>query len=259
MGSWGVPALQALFGRARPKYAFSGEKNFFWEREPFVYPATSEGDAEKRPQNATRFISLGHFGNTTKQRWFYAFTVTPGSTAAAVSDALPDVTPCPFDLVSSSGGARGTKRPHPNEGTSDGGYIFAGANGGSAQGKKKRHGEPPQGYTCKICNVPGHFVQDCPEKVDAPPRRTNGAPGPPPETYVCRLCVSQMVRFQPPNNAKGDMRQNVPGHWIQDCPMSAAQGQPSERRPRNNGMPKDIARKPLVVTHIPCRGRRICQ
>lgn len=186
MASWGVPALQGLFGRSRPKYAFSGEKNLFWEREPFVYPAAANSEGEEaRPQNATRFLSLGKFGNASKQRWFYAFTVSPGA-----GDVPTDVTPCPFDLDSHAQGSRGMKRPAPTDDSGDGGYIFAGADGHSAQGKKKRHGEPPAGYTCKICNVPGHFVQDCPEKVDAPPRRANGSPGPPPDTYVCRLCVS---------------------------------------------------------------------
>ena len=188
MASWGIPALQALYARAKPKYAFSGEKNLFWEREPFVYPVSRmPREGQQQQAGATRFLSLGHFGNTTKQRWFYAFSVAPASPAraaldrsasAAAPDIPPNVTPCPFDLASNGAqqtpdgsgqhGPRGTKRAHPNtddggdDGDGGGNYIFAAGSGGrgnGAQEKRSRHGEPPQGYTCKICSVPGHWVQ----------------------------------------------------------------------------------------------------
>lgn len=48
---------------------------------------------------------------------------------------------------------------------------------------------PPPGYVCRVCHVPGHFVQHCPMESKTPP------PG-----YVCRVC-------------------HVPGHFIQHCPI----------------------------------------
>lgn len=197
--SWGIPALHKIFAKAKPKYAFVGDKNVFWEREPFVYPATHTY-VEDAPssQSATRFISLGQFNNPSKQRQFYAFSVAPAS-SSTTTDLPANVTPCPFQLQ--QGGPSGSKGPNkrslPEDDFDDGGgnsYIFAGTDRSSSDSRKRRNGEPPQGYKCKICNVPGHFVQDCPEKVDqpgAPKKGPNGAP--PPETYVCRLCVSLVL------------------------------------------------------------------
>jgi hypothetical protein len=165
-----IPALQGLLNKARPKYAFVGNENIFWEREPFVYPSmvNADGETQQQQQRATRFLSLGQFGNPTKQRWFYAFSIAPS--AKEQSQEIPsNVTPYPFDTSSASGsgssanGARGIKRTYPNDsngyGDENGGsYIFAnGGQGGEA--RKKRHGEPPQSYKCKICGVPGHFIQ----------------------------------------------------------------------------------------------------
>lgn len=194
--SWGIPALHKLYSKAKPKYAFVGDKNVFWEREPFIYPQSSSSDGTSSSAAATRFLSLEQFGNTSKQRQFYAFSVAPysASSHAEAAQELPaNVTPCPFETATSS--AKGNnKRSAPVDDFDDGGansYIFAGASGSSTDGKKRRHGEPPQGYKCKICNVPGHFIQDCPEKVDQPPAANKAANGSaPPDTYVCRLCVS---------------------------------------------------------------------
>lgn len=190
--------MYKIFAKAKPKYAFVSDKNVFWEREPFVYPAT-HAYAEDAPvsQSATRFISIGHFGNTAKQRQFYAFSITPTSATASgtAADSPANVTPCPFEVQQSgpSGSKVSNKRTLPEDDFDNGGnsYIFAGTHKLSSDNKKRRHGEPPQGYKCKICNVPGHFIQDCPEKVDQPPAAKKAANGaPPPETYVCRLCVS---------------------------------------------------------------------
>ena len=49
---------------------------------------------------------------------------------------------------------------------------------------------PPGDYVCKLCGIPGHWLDNCPRK---------GEPKPPPPGYSCRLC-------------------NRPGHWIRDCP-----------------------------------------
>lgn len=194
--------MHKIFAKAKPKYAFVGDKNVFWEREPFTYPAThTYAEDASSSQSATRFISLGQFNNTTKQRQFYAFSVAPSS-SGTTTDIPPNVTPCPFQIQSgaSSSSKNPNKRALPEDDFDEGGgnsYIFAGTDRSSSDARKRRHGEPPQGYKCKICNVPGHFVQDCPEKVDQPAGPKKGANGaPPPETYVCRLCVSDVYDFK---------------------------------------------------------------
>ncbi|KAK9368416.1 hypothetical protein V1509DRAFT_579447, partial [Lipomyces kononenkoae] len=58
----------------QPRYHFV-PGSLFWEREPFKnegFIDVSQSGGE-RP---TRFISLAPFGNTDKQKWFYAFNVT---------------------------------------------------------------------------------------------------------------------------------------------------------------------------------------
>ena len=49
---------------------------------------------------------------------------------------------------------------------------------------------PPDGYVCRKCHVPGHWIQQCPVPKQAPP----------PETYICKICM-------------------IKGHWIYQCPQ----------------------------------------
>ena len=52
--------------------------------------------------------------------------------------------------------------------------------------------QPPNGYICKICNIPGHWIKRCPSKYD--PRLSQVPPD-----YICHKC-------------------GISGHWIQNCP-----------------------------------------
>jgi len=52
---------------------------------------------------------------------------------------------------------------------------------------------PPSNYVCHKCNIPGHYVQDCPNVSRGPP-----------QNYLCRKC-------------------NISGHWIQECPLGNQQ------------------------------------
>jgi len=76
-----------------------------------------------------------------------------------------------------------------------GGGRGGGGGGGAKRPKGKRSG-PPDGYVCRICNVPGHFIADCPL---APRERAAERP-PPPPGYVCRKC-------------------NQSGHWVELCQL----------------------------------------
>lgn len=66
--------------------------------------------------------------------------------------------------------------------------------------KGHRQTNPPPGYICKICTVPGHWIQQCPEQHNYP-KVSYWKFKAPPEGYICRLC-------------------GVRGHWIQKCPTA---------------------------------------
>ena len=95
-----------------------------------------------------------------------------------------------------------------------GGMSGSGGSGGSGgmSGSSGGRGEPPIGYVCKICNVPGHFIQHCSQasaNIGNGNSSSNGSGsgmrsrGEIPTGYVCKLC-------------------NIPGHLIQDCSQASA-------------------------------------
>eukprot|EP00128_Syssomonas_multiformis_P001551 Colp12_sorted_trinity150504_noHs@34406 len=72
---------------------------------------------------------------------------------------------------------------------------------------------PPNGYVCKLCNVPGHWIADCNLNWNNDPTRvlaqrmnqltvSSSNPGirPPGAGYLCKIC-------------------EIPGHWLADCPL----------------------------------------
>lgn len=59
--------------------------------------------------------------------------------------------------------------------------------------------QPPGNYVCRLCGIPGHWIEQC---AKFQPKFTKVEPGmkncTPPINYICNLC-------------------NQPGHWIQQC------------------------------------------
>ncbi|GAA5947293.1 hypothetical protein JCM3765_001611 [Sporobolomyces pararoseus] len=168
----------------RSKYHFMSSSGKFWEREPFEWPI-EDGSKLGEPKQFCRALSLGEMGNKDKERWFYAFSITPNQPTSTP----PSATKSPFhparlsDLIpsaqtlnggGSTKGPRGVKRPANNEedvnemGVPN--YIFSGQNNGGRSGgaggenKKGKGGPPPEHYTCRICDQKGHWIQECPEK-----------------------------------------------------------------------------------------------
>ncbi|KAF9227729.1 hypothetical protein BS17DRAFT_764139 [Gyrodon lividus] len=146
-GSSGSPPLDEIIRKTKPKYHFAGgggRPSKFWEREPFVW--------DDEAGRVSRFVSLGAFGGEQctgkKQRWFYAFSITP-SAAAAAMQRPSNATKNPFTEAAH----RPRKRSHETgEGEN---FIF-----GNVQqpGKRSRtemqtgqKGKPPPGYKCKRC------------------------------------------------------------------------------------------------------------
>ncbi|KAL0060002.1 hypothetical protein AAF712_013238 [Marasmius tenuissimus] len=166
----GAVPLDDVVRRIKPKYHFAacgGKPPVFWEREPYVWEDEPGG-------RLARFVSLGAFGGEPpasgkKQRWFYAFSITPNAPPAP---RPANATRNPF----TDGVSRPPKRSFDDAGGEN--YIF-----GNVQhpGKRVRqdaaqNGKPPPGYKCRRCESSEHFINDCPERSK------------PPEGYVCKIC-----------------------------------------------------------------------
>ncbi|KAG0340423.1 hypothetical protein BG000_011982 [Podila horticola] len=189
-------------GSLQPRYHFGASSGTFWERSPY---RNNDG-----AEHATRFIGLGEVGNKNKQRWFYAFNLVPLSKASdeiLQSSITAATTPCPLTNMELKRG--------PDENDNSFFWDNKRARGGPPDGYVcRRCNQPghfvkdctaergvPEGYICKKCNQPGHFIRDCPMvKEEQETRATRG----PPEGYVCNKCQQ-------------------PGHFIKDCPMIAAE------------------------------------
>ncbi|KAI5119953.1 hypothetical protein M0805_002142 [Coniferiporia weirii] len=234
-----VAAVDDIVLRAKPKYHFvagAGTPSQFWEREPFAW-ADDDG-------RVTRFVSLGAFGGdhgtAKKPRWFYAFSISPSSSAAPTQTKPANSTANPF----TSGGFSGpssTKRPVDMAEVEN--FIFGAIH--QPVIKKPRYenvqgGKPPSGYKCRRCESAEHFISDCPERSK------------PPEGYICKICntAGHLIRDCPVKNATGDTggRKPPPGyvcracasenHMIQDCPTAAQTRR--EPRGRGRGPPREI-------------------
>ncbi|PBP19526.1 CwfJ domain protein [Diplocarpon rosae] len=95
----GLEHISELCAALKPRYHFSFTPTFFFEREPFFFPATAD-KPDYMP--VTRFISLAAHGNLTKQKALYAFTLPTSVDHIAVLPA--GTTASPFK-------ARKIKRP----------------------------------------------------------------------------------------------------------------------------------------------------
>lgn len=102
-----------------------------------------------------------------------------------------------------------------NSGTLSGGVISPSASS-TLHSKRNntitsRSSEPPGNYVCRLCGIPGHWIEQCAKfqvKTHHHIAYGNvsnsqvgggcGFSGPPPRNYICNLC-------------------HQPGHWIQQC------------------------------------------
>ena len=86
------------------------------------------------------------------------------------------------------------------------------------------YSRPPNGYVCRICNIPGHWIQQCPLKRTFAQRQTHI-----PYDYRCKICGKSdhfiyqcPLKYQPTvSNIPADYVCHIcgiPGHWIQNCP-----------------------------------------
>ena len=62
----------------KPRYHFSSSHSCFFEREPFFHLLP---DSQPDTSSITRFISLSSYQDPLKQKWLYAFSITPNTSA----------------------------------------------------------------------------------------------------------------------------------------------------------------------------------
>jgi diadenosine tetraphosphate (Ap4A) HIT family hydrolase len=97
----------------RPRYHIAGGEQFFYTRAPYLNIDLGAGTL------ATRFISLGNVGNTTKQKWLHALGVIPASqmTPEELSTSPQGATKSPYLRLS---GKRAAAGQPGNSGDDDG-------------------------------------------------------------------------------------------------------------------------------------------
>eukprot|EP00123_Amoebidium_parasiticum_P001421 comp12500_c0_seq1/m.7457 comp12500_c0_seq1/g.7457 ORF comp12500_c0_seq1/g.7457 comp12500_c0_seq1/m.7457 type:complete len:626 (-) comp12500_c0_seq1:152-2029(-) len=196
MGSEYVAAVAKAF---MPRYHFAGQEGVFFERAPYRNHTVLQG----RRHHVTRFIGMADIPTPTKMKAVYAFNILPLAFTpdSELSVQPPGTTECPLVLPQAA-----VARNAGPESTMDESFSFfygqqgpkrGGRQGGGGGGRK---GTPGAGYVCRICNVSGHYIEDCPSAPPPSGHKRKQSMEPPPPGYVCRQC-------------------QVVGHWISDCPQ----------------------------------------
>ncbi|KAK5131209.1 hypothetical protein LTR08_001234 [Meristemomyces frigidus] len=147
----GVQSISELCGVLRPRYHFSTSDNFY-EREPLFHNGLP-------PRFVTRFLSLAPYGNASKQKWIYAFSLEP---SAPPPQSLPQgITASPFTAP--------RKRKLDSQESDFNNYRYANGNGAETHyerdrghGKRRRAQPPPKPDQCYFClsneNCETHMV-----------------------------------------------------------------------------------------------------
>ncbi|KAM0719088.1 hypothetical protein Q7P37_004993 [Cladosporium fusiforme] len=128
-------ALSELCAALKPRYHFSTSEAF-WEREPFFHQTDP-------PRPITRFLSLAPFGNATKSKWIYAFSLEP---SADPPQQLPaETTASPFLLT------RKRKALDTQESTYNNLRFSDSHHDRPRGGNKRRRGGPTNPDECYFC------------------------------------------------------------------------------------------------------------
>ncbi|KAL2757361.1 hypothetical protein ACRALDRAFT_2057153 [Sodiomyces alcalophilus JCM 7366] len=139
----------------RPRYHFSmSPADFFYEREPFVHPP-KEGSSVDSSISFTRFISMAPYGNPSKAKAMYAFTLPLQDTAI---EAPLGSTPSPFTPRAPK------RRTADDEGYNrfSSGHDQGRHHHGGRRGKRRQRSPPPGPDRCFFClsnpNLSLHMV-----------------------------------------------------------------------------------------------------
>ncbi|KAJ1792523.1 hypothetical protein LPJ67_001534, partial [Coemansia sp. RSA 1938] len=198
--------ISYLSAAVMPRYHFATGEGTFFERLPWKYSdRICVGSGSTASPHFTRFIGLGSVYESKhgKQRWFYAMNVVPlcnVSQGISAPNELPgNCTANPLYRFGKIGRTLDTKNL-PSVLSGIDGSNDADAAHPAKNGQEKR-APPPLDYTCRSCNLPGHWIQDCPINRQQKRQRGDGVP---PPGYICHKCKQT-------------------GHWKPDCPTAATE------------------------------------
>ncbi|KAI5209863.1 hypothetical protein E4T39_00598 [Aureobasidium subglaciale] len=155
----------------KPRYHFSFSDGFL-EREPFFH---AQGEDDSGYQ-VTRFISLAPFGNATKQKWIYAFTL---DTSVEPTATVPSgVTASPLQFAAKK------RKAVESQAQSFSRFSGGGDGGGRQRGRNKRARPNPNPSECFFClsnpNVASHLISSI---GDSAYLTTAKGPLPTPKTF----------------------------------------------------------------------------
>uniref|UniRef100_H2Y9K2 CWF19-like protein 1 n=1 Tax=Ciona savignyi TaxID=51511 RepID=H2Y9K2_CIOSA len=92
--SCGSELLAQLAKTCKPRYHFAGMEGINYERLPY----RNHTVLAEPSRHVTRFIALGHAANSEKQKYLYAFLMTPMPQAEDLNTQPPDTTQSPYDV-----------------------------------------------------------------------------------------------------------------------------------------------------------------
>ncbi|GAB7348380.1 hypothetical protein MBLNU459_g6815t1 [Dothideomycetes sp. NU459] len=138
--------LADLCAALKPRYHFSASDAFL-EREPFFHAQTEDTSGYQ----ITRFLSLAPYGNSTKQKWIYAFSLNTSAIPPTEIPAGTTASPLSFTVKK-----RKALAPEPQS------FSRFGNGDSSRQRGKKRQRMPPNPSECFFClsnaNVATHLI-----------------------------------------------------------------------------------------------------
>ncbi|XP_014665248.1 PREDICTED: CWF19-like protein 1 [Priapulus caudatus] len=137
-------AIAQLALALKPRYHFAGSKGIYFERHPY----RNHKILAETAQHVTRFIGLADYGNSSKYKAMYAFTVTPmvHICAADLYKQPEDVTECPYHLDNNILEAGGKTK---KSGEAVQFFYDTSERGGDARHRKKRPVEGEAGWVAK--------------------------------------------------------------------------------------------------------------
>jgi hypothetical protein len=166
--------LNNLIHHIKPKYHFASQLSTnFVELEPYTI------EVNPTMSSLTRFYNIASTTNPNGDKWSYAMKISPDQPNQHLPESFPpNHTQSP--LMGQDAVTKSTKRNFEvlEEGQPQANSHFFDNSGDQQQFKKA----PKKGYVCKICNIEGHFIKDCPQKTQ--PKKTLYS------TTDCWFCVS---------------------------------------------------------------------
>ncbi|CAG8485377.1 4707_t:CDS:10 [Scutellospora calospora] len=245
-GSNEVAQLAAKF---KPRYHFATSENVFFKREPYQNTPsnfTAEDDDTKLNIGIpTWFVGLAEVGNPNKEKWYYGFNLVPlmRMPQSAPLSYPKDMTECPFNI-------QGQKRKLDD--TQKDNYFWSTGDSSESTAKRGRldGSTPPDNYICNKCNLPGHWIRNCPQGNNNNQKRRQNMKPQIAKEYVCKSCqeVGTHLIFDCPNYEC--RRCGGKGHPPKDCPSSS----PSTSPKRKNKTPAQpcwfCLSNPKTVKHL---------